>query len=222
MTDINSVVRTEVLKAVGKEKAVNEAQAKLDKQRASMYVHGPIAAQKAIDDCGGDREKAAKICEAVFETLYSDFRANRREIAVRHDCEQALDNAGNPKTDQDDNPVYVVPASLQTIRYVVMQGFLHGLDFQVRKLDANEEPKLDEDGNPDYRPATFSSLKTAAKAARDKIKAEKLKAEQGELVVVDEILATIRERIAAFDDKTLVEAAVKILQNTAEKLDEVA
>jgi hypothetical protein len=166
---IKANIRKNLLNGIAKQAGVIELETKLENARAGMYTHGVLAAIAAK----GDAQAFTEVCD----TLRDDFRANRRNIAVKYNCDIAKDKQGNAKSDSDGNPVYKVPSALSSMASHLKAAFEFGVDVGTAK-----------------KPAAFSAIRTAVSVARD----EKAKADA---TPEDKLRDGLREQLADLSER---------------------
>ena len=196
MSNIITVVRKHLLAGIAKQSGVDTLIAELDAARAGMYVHG---IQAAIA-CKGDGTVFTTVCD----TLRDDFRANRRGIAAKFNCDQAKDKQGTLKVDSEGNPVYKVPSSLASMASHIKSAFEFGVDLGTAA-----------------KPSPFSAVRDACQVAREAKKAASASPEDKLRAELRDTLTDIGTSIDALDAKAL-KIVAKMLQAVGESIAKAA
>ena len=185
MAKVVNKVRAYLLKGVAKQAGVEALEAQLEEARGGMYACMMQAAAVA-----GNKE--AFIAEV--ETLESDFRSNKRGIAVKFNCEQAIDRDKKPRVDANGNPIYRVPSSLSTAKSVIGQAFDRGTDVGTEK-----------------KPSSFGAVRTANKLAKEAEEKAAMSKDDKRAAEAAELLAEVSNMLTGIEGKALT-ALIKLVK----------
>ena len=185
MSKVVNKVRAYLLKGVAMQAGVEELQQQLEDARGGMYACMMQAAAVA-----GNKE--AFIAEV--ETLEADFRSNKRGIAVKFNCEQAIGRDKKPRVDDKGNPVFRVPSSLSTAKSVIGDAFDRGTDVGTEK-----------------KPSAFSAVRTANKVAREAEAKASMSADDKRAAEAGELLAEVSNMLTGIEGKALT-ALIKLVK----------
>jgi hypothetical protein len=184
MSKVNKV-RAYLLKGVAKQAGVEALEAQLEEARGGMYA---CMMQSAI--VAGSKE--AWLTEV--ETLEADFRANKRGIAVKFNCERAVDKDGNDRNDANGKPVYRVPSSLSTAKSVIGQAIDRDIDLGTEK-----------------KPESFGAVRTANRVAKEAEQKAALSGEDKRKAEAAQLLTETAELIGGIEGKAFT-ALLKLIK----------